>query len=379
MSWSASNSGSSVSRSEGDPTTPLTTPTTSSSISSVSPGGEYPPNTNNIADHHLSLTTAPSEISSEPTKDRATVPSACVQCRSKHLKCDGASPCSRCSSNSFECIYVRSRRGFKGPRRNGAAAPSKTSSVSGAIAGSSCPMINPAAGRDSSNPATGLVTPPENKHQTLPRVLDLPLFDPSQDMISFPTKHLSPNMSISERCIESYFYHFHPAHPCVVPRDYFMRLRTERPLSHLEAAMRYVGSFFVPQASTITLGIEAERALYHADCPQDAFRVQAMLILCIGLDGYTSQEKALKILVDAQSLALELGMNMRGFAMTASAGSAVLAESWRRTWWEMYIVDGMIAGVHQKSSFPMKDIPADVVLPCEESEYVRAVSTSELF
>ena len=235
-------------------------------------------------------------------------------------------------------------------------------------------MINPAAGRAPSNLPTGLVTPPTNKPQSLPRVLDLPLFDPGQDMISFQTKQLPSDMAVSERCIEAYFYHFHPAHPIVVPRDYFMRLRTERALSHLEAAMRYVGSFFVPQASTVTLGIEAERALYHADCPQDAFRVQAMLILCVGLDGYTSQEKALKILTDAQDHALELGMNRREFASTNAIGSPVLAESWRRTWWEMYIVDGMIAGVHQKSSFRMKDIPADVVLPCEENEYAIGVS-----
>jgi hypothetical protein len=130
----------------------------------------------------------------------------------------------------------------------------------------------------------------------------------------------------------------------------------------------------VREAPTVALGMEAERSVYHNDCPKDAFRVQAMLILAIGLDGYTYQEKALRILVDAQNLALEFGMNKREFASMNGNGSAMLEESWRRTWWELYIVDGMIAGVHQKSTFRMKEIAADVALPCEEKEFALGVS-----
>lgn len=153
-----------------------------------------------------------------------------------------------------------------------------------------------------------------------------------------------------------------------------MALRKERPMDCLEAAMRYVGSFYVEQASTTALGLEAERLAYHMDCPKDGFRVQALLILAIGLDGYTYQEKALQILIDAQNLALEMGMDKREFASMNGNGSTFLEESWRRTWWELYVVDGMIAGVHQKSSFRLNEISADVLLPCEEREYVSGVS-----
>jgi hypothetical protein len=34
----------------------------------------------------------------------------------------------------------------------------------------------------------------------------------------------------------------------------------------------------------------------------------------------------------------------------------------------------MIAGVHQKSTFRMKEIPADVGLPCEEKDFASGVS-----
>lgn len=107
-------------------------------------------------------------------------------------------------------------------------------------------------------------------------------------------------------------------------------------MDHLEAAMRYVGAFYVEKAPVTALGLEAERSVYHMDHDKDPFTVQAMLILVIGLDGYTYQEKALQILVDAQNLALKLGMNKREFALLNGNGSDVLEESWRRTWWELY-------------------------------------------
>lgn len=153
-----------------------------------------------------------------------------------------------------------------------------------------------------------------------------------------------------------------------------MTLRKEQPLHHLEAAMRYIGSFYVAQAPTTALGLEAERAVYSMDCLNDGFKVQTMLLLTIGFDGYTYQEKALHLLVEAQDIALELGMNRREFAVLNGNGSDVLEESWRRTWWELFVVDGMIAGVHQKSSFRLSEIVADVGLPCEEEQYTSGVS-----
>lgn len=213
---------------------------------------------------------------------------------------------------------------------------------------------------------------------TLPRGVDLPLFDIGQELVSFEPKPLPSGLDLGERCIEAFFYHFYPAHPFILSRTSFYALRKEKPLEHLEACMRYVGSFYIPQAPSVALGVEAERSVYHPDCPKDGFRVQAMLILAIGLDGYTFQEKALQILLDAQDVALDLGMNKRDFALIHGGGSDILSESWRRTWWELYIVDGMIAGVHQKSTFRMKEIAADVALPCEEKEYSSGVSQNIL-
>lgn len=349
----------------------------SSSSASGSQGGRQSSITSNSTSSESRPDQSQSQAHAQLAKDkeRATVPSACTQCRSKHLKCDGLQPCSRCSSNSFTCEYVRSRRGFKGPRRNGL--QNKASSVSAGPVDMSCPLVHPNGMRGTPNVPSGLATPPDHRLMTLPRSVDLPLFDIGQEVVAFDPKALPSGTDLRERCIEAFYYHFYPAHPFVLPRSNHFALRKERPLDYLEAAMRYVGSLYVSQAPSVALGLEAERSLYQADCPKDGFRVQAMLILAIGLDGYTYQEKALSILLDAQDLAVEIGMNKRNFAYVNGVGSEVLQESWRRTWWELYMTDGMIAGVHQKSNFRMKDMLADVLLPCEEIEYMTGVSGNQ--
>lgn len=55
---------------------------------------------------------------SNNNQSRASVAVACVPCRSRHLKCDGGVRCSRCRTDNVECTYIKSRRGWKGKRKN---------------------------------------------------------------------------------------------------------------------------------------------------------------------------------------------------------------------------------------------------------------------
>ncbi|CUS09970.1 unnamed protein product [Tuber aestivum] len=51
------------------------------------------------------------------------VANACTECRGRHLKCDAGVPsCGRCVADGRECSYVKSRRGWKGSRRQKMAA-----------------------------------------------------------------------------------------------------------------------------------------------------------------------------------------------------------------------------------------------------------------
>jgi hypothetical protein len=59
-----------------------------------------------------------SQKESNANQARASVAVACVPCRSRHLKCDGGVRCSRCRTDNVECTYIKSRRGWKGKRKN---------------------------------------------------------------------------------------------------------------------------------------------------------------------------------------------------------------------------------------------------------------------
>lgn len=173
--------------------------------------------------------------------------------------------------------------------------------------------------------------------------------------------------------LESFFNNFFSAHPFVLPRVAFVELANKHPVPHLEAAMRFIGSLYVDPKLSSKLAEEARTSLYAPECPQDVSRVQGLLLLCIGIDGLTMQEQALETLQHTITLAMQLGMHTRDFATAHGHGSALHEESCRRTWWEIYLVDGLIAGTHQKSMFPTKDLACEVGLPCEESEYLSGV------
>ncbi len=71
---------------------------------------------------------------------------------------------------------------------------------------------------------------------------------------------------------------------------------------------------------------------------------------------------------------MNLAMFRRQFAIENGEGCPALQESWRRTWWQIYIVDCFYAAIQRNISFPTRDITATVDLPCEESEYESGVS-----
>ncbi|KAI1500432.1 N-terminal binuclear Zn cluster-containing/DNA binding domain-containing protein [Biscogniauxia marginata] len=179
-----------------------------------------------------------------------------------------------------------------------------------------------------------------------------------------------PQQTVPERCIDSFYHHFFPGHPSVLHKAHLLKMAEEKNLEHLLAAMRWVGSLYIdigpPRA---TFFEEAMRLVNAPDVAKDGFLVQAMVILLIGLDGSRQQDKAKEILLTAERIAIEIGLYTRAFATMHGAGNPRLEESWRRTWWDLFVVDGMIAGVHRQTSFLLFDIVADVGLPCEEHEY----------
>ncbi|KAI1267207.1 hypothetical protein F5Y18DRAFT_425051 [Xylariaceae sp. FL1019] len=234
-----------------------------------------------------------------------TVPSACLACRSKHLKCDGSNPCSRCLSSNSECVYIASRRGYKGPRKKRRASDSASE-----VGGESCPMLlgaptgttvannmptfSPALNvRNTPLPVTAATDPNTVQLYRAPYLTNL-------DGAVVPTNAPPVQTSIADQCLDAFYFYFYPGHPVVLPKIHLLKLARERNIEVLLSAIRWVGSD----------------------------------------------------------------------ATTHGGGNPRLEESWRRTWWDLFVVDGMIAGVHRQTNFLLFDIVADVGLPCEEQEFL---------
>ncbi|KAH8686904.1 hypothetical protein BGZ61DRAFT_354119 [Ilyonectria robusta] len=352
----------------------------------------------------LASAAASPSATTEARMNTPSVPAACLACRGKHLKCDGQTPCSRCTSSNTDCVYVASRRGYKGPRRGTARNPNKRRASSPARESSSSVEGGPmmlgcsSGGAMSSSIASSFnpsIVLPENSPGS-PFIAAAPSpncnaiyqsYGGTVDTSNLILTHHSTNVPAqvpvptpSERCLDSFYHHFHAAHPFVLPKEYLLRIAKEGAIAPLLAATRWLGSLYIEAGPTrASFFEEAYRLAYEPGRPKDGFLVQAMLLLIIGLDGSCQQEKAREILADVERISVQIGLNTRPFASLNGRGNPVLEESWRRTWWDLYVVDAMIAGVHRTTNFLLFDVAADVALPCEEYQYLSGHIPQSLY
>lgn len=321
------------------------------------------------------------------------------------------------SGSAAECVYVASRRGYKGPRRGTAHNPNKrhASSSPDAVGGgdvgdnnnssngnnnnNSCPMLlgvsvapgltstafsgaaigagAPGGPADTASPAGVQFLSAAASMNHLQLYRNASPFGNSLDEVQQQWRPIAPGISIADKCFDSFYYHYHAAHPFVLPKEHLLRhmRETGQKLDHLMAAMKYVGSLFLDAGPARASYLDDALRLCHVpSTPKDAFLVQALLLLVVALDGSCQQDKARDLLGEAERLAVEIGLNTRQFAALHGRGNPILEESWRRTWWDLYVCDGMVAGVHRITTFLLYDVVADVALPCEESEYLSGVS-----
>ncbi|KAB2580894.1 Arabinanolytic transcriptional activator araR [Lasiodiplodia theobromae] len=334
------------------------------------------------------------QLQASSSSAKQPIPLACVACRSKHLKCSGGEPCSRCATDGSECSYIKSRRGYKGPRKR----------TAGDQMGRPSPREprpdQPACTAGLAATAGISASPPEQQHEQSPSFPALEVLtgsdqSPSSDQFnSFAFQSadgmavgaqsqvtMAPKLvghllgdcsSLSNMVCGAFFTFFAPAHPFLMPRSYLLDFLcnggTKRQ-PHLEMAIQFIGSCYVPQASPQLLEEALRHTLFQQGLPRDSFMVQALLLYAIGLKANDRSIMADEMLSKAIEIALAIGMNDRDFAIRNGCGNRVLEESWRRTWWELYIADGFFAGVSQRTNFRLRDVQTDVPLPCEEDEY----------
>ncbi|KAF7863810.1 hypothetical protein EAF04_006775 [Stromatinia cepivora] len=280
---------------------------------------------------------------------------ACVPCRSRHVKCGAEMPsCSRCQQDDKPCFYAKSRRGMRDKN-----ASRKRSSAKEQFRGRS---VGAEQG-GYSTPAGSLVENSSSESWT-GAVSDAPMSPGSSSSRLNNVKPVDPR-----RLIDLYYNFFHKAHPYVIPKHHFLsRLKSDPDsLNNLLSVMQYIGSLYAPDLPSAEFRAIALSQLDLPSLPQNGFSVQALLLLAIAIHAEDERGKARVILDRNICMALDIGMNHRTFAGVER--DPMLAESWRRTYWGLYVLDGVFSGIACASSFILSAVESHVDLPCEAHEY----------
>ncbi|KAF2150298.1 hypothetical protein K461DRAFT_280321 [Myriangium duriaei CBS 260.36] len=260
---------------------------------------------------------------------------ACLACRERHSRCDAVQPkCARCVRNRRECIYVASRRGCKASSRQDSS-PDSTHSSRTDITTS---------------------TPPTSVHSEHASVRD---------------QHTTAIPADQHRHVDLYYQYFHKTHPFLLPQ-HFLHLQPWSVL--LQQVVSHIGSKYCGHAHHFDF--ESFVDSYVEVCTDKSIdMVQVRLLSAILLHTLVRPDSAVIQLNKAVDLALELGLHNEWFAVQQGMLHPLRAESTRRTWWELYVIDGYFAGFHHRPSFRCKESLADTLLPGEEQEYEHGRSS----
>ncbi|OAK97830.1 hypothetical protein IQ06DRAFT_328105 [Phaeosphaeriaceae sp. SRC1lsM3a] len=342
------------------------TSSTTESFNGSTPPVQTPPSENSSRkDSQNSIKISQKDANN--SQARASVAVACVPCRSRHLKCDGGVRCSRCRNEGVDCTYIKSRRGWKGKRKN-------KEENGGPVALNGIPATE---------------APLNNGHLSSPEYSyngDLPVLNhlssPTNSLGAHPATAPAPQLNLNgtarlnkfghlgpETAIQAFYHYFYNSHPFCLPEPRLMEVFKERQAPLLEYAVQFLGSSFIPSMPVDMYKEALNRNISNGNYPRDAYTVQALMLFGIGLHAHNEVPRAAQIFNLAQALTLEVGLHRMEFALMHGGGDPQLEESWRRTWWSMYCVNGMMTAVNPGVQFKLKDIVTDVPLPCENQQY----------
>ncbi|KAK4063670.1 transcriptional regulator family: Fungal Specific TF [Trichoderma harzianum] len=287
---------------------------------------------------------------------------ACTECRNQHLRCDAITPtCSRCRNLHKTCVYMDLRRSRRRHAEVEKLVPSEHHNDDlTAVEASDIPAVY------------------QQSHLSEePRLLSrqsspLPTFVASSNALQ-PTV-FADNDLLSTRPVDGFYRFFFPGHPFILPQAHLMRHFEKTPdFSYgLVLMIAFIGSLYTHDSLANDYRQQAERALGSQLAPH-GFNVQALMLLALTLEWSGENERAAMYLERAKTMGLEIGIHRRDFASRCGHGDKVLEESWRRTWWELYVIDALFAGIRHLPTFTSWGVDTDVEIPCEEKLYVTGM------
>lgn len=286
------------------------------------------------------------------TKQRVSI--ACTECRNQHLRCDAGMPvCSRCQQSNKNCIYKSLRNRPRNSRQGrGQQAGAASAVATGAPTLESALELSPIRRSPLYNVETSIYRSPGGMNMYL------------------------EDVSTSDNALlEGFYRYFYPGHPFVLPESEMARQRAGNPVSveQLLPVMRLIGSRYVNVAQTSKYLAETDAVVENA-LLETGYSVQALLLYALFLEWNGEAESSVCMLQKAKHLALELGMQYQTFASEYGNGDPMLEESWRRTWWELYVVDAVFSGVRQLPSFSLWKTKISTHLPCDDATTQRPAS-----
>lgn len=194
--------------------------------------------------------------------------------------------------------------------------------------------------------------------------------DKTEETVSIPP--LMAKEFEYDKLITVYYRDIHPAHPIVLPRKFYQQDREVLPV-HLKITMAFMASHLVSDDYD-GLRDEAERVL-DMNLPNDGFTVQTLLLLTLTFYARFERDRGNRALTNAIALASCIGMDQNSFSHSQHL---IFQESWRRTYWELYIISGLISLI-AGTNFRLR--PSDgLLLPghCEDYNEGRIAEARDL-
>ncbi|KAF2738305.1 hypothetical protein EJ04DRAFT_560890 [Polyplosphaeria fusca] len=175
----------------------------------------------------------------------------------------------------------------------------------------------------------------------------------------------------TDRLLDHYYENFHPSTPIVLPLQYLAlrRLNRNHGLEPLLSVLHWIGSFYAAATSPEAYYEKARQALCRFDLPRTPLSVQALLLFALGQQHYNLRPESRVTLHSAIAMALELGMNTRGFASQQGEGNPILEESYRRTYYFLHLTDQHFSVISSSPIYRLRDVEVTVDLPCDDEMY----------
>ena len=201
---------------------------------------------------------------------------------------------------------------------------------------------------------------PIEEMSLVPASYDQELLAPDDNLAS---KNYLP---ISPQHLSSFYSFFWPAHPFLPPHSYLPYYLEKSRDTRLQIALSFIGSKYSTAKEDPATSWEPDQSF--SQYPRDGHSIQTLILIAISYHMSSEREIAKTAFARAGEIALSIGLQKYSFATDHGNGDAVIEESWRRTWWELYVLDVMFAALNQ-SSAQLDGVHLEVPLPCEETLY----------